>query len=122
MTLVDTSSWIHFLRRSGDPRVRDRVTALLEADEAAWCPMVRLELWNGVGSDRDREVLRELGTLLVELPVGPETWAAAAEMADRCRSQGRTAPVQDILIAACARQHRVGIEAVDRHYDWLMKA
>jgi hypothetical protein len=35
-SLVDTSLWLHQLRRSGDPAQRARVVALLEAGRAAW--------------------------------------------------------------------------------------
>ena len=50
MTLVDSSSWVHCLRRGGDPHIVDRVRQSPERGEAAWCPAVRLELWNGVGN------------------------------------------------------------------------
>ncbi len=33
---------------NGDRDVAERVRALLETGEAAWCPMIRVELWNGV--------------------------------------------------------------------------
>ncbi len=120
MKLIDTSSWIHALRRQGSVEVRDRVKALLDAGEAAWCSMVRLELWNGVGSEKDRKILLALEEVIPELPVTDEIWQAAYDLADRCRRTGKTAPVQDILIAACARTYRVGLEHDDRHYDWLM--
>jgi predicted nucleic acid-binding protein len=41
-------------------------------------------------------------------------------LADRCRAAGKTAPTNDILIAACARHHQVEIEAADSHFDFLM--
>lgn len=120
MKLVDTSSWVHALRRQGAAAVRTRVKTLLEAGEAAWCPMVRLELWNGVGSESDRKSLLALEEVIPELPVTEEVWQAAFDLAERCRRGGKTAPVQDLLIGACARFHRVELEHDDRHYDWLM--
>ena len=120
MKLIDTSSWIHALRRQGSEAVRERVKALMQAGEAAWCSMVRLELWNGVGSDKDRKILLALEAVVPELPITDDVWQAAFDLADRCRKTGRTAPVQDIVIAACARSHRVALEHADRHYDWLM--
>ena len=48
MKLIDTSSWIDALRRDGDPQIRARVVALMASGEAAWCDLVRLELWNGL--------------------------------------------------------------------------
>ena len=52
MILVDSSSWIHFLRPDGDAVVRARVSQALREGEACWCDMVRLELWNGAGGER----------------------------------------------------------------------
>lgn len=120
MTLVDTSSWVHALRRAGNASVRKRVAALMESGEAAWCAMVRLELWNGVGSENDRRALRALEEVLPDLAIDDAVWRQAHELADRGRKTGRTAPVQDLLIAACARRHGVPLEHDDRHYDWLM--
>jgi predicted nucleic acid-binding protein len=120
MKLVDTSSWVHALRRKGNADVRARVQSLLERGEAAWCPMVRLELWNGVGSEDDRASLRSLEHVLLELPMNDAIWQAACDLADRCRRAGRTAPVQDVLIAACAHHHQVELEHCDEHFSWLM--
>jgi predicted nucleic acid-binding protein len=58
MRLIDTSAWIHALRADGDSAVASRVRALLEMGEAAWCPMVQLELWNGARGDRARRFPR----------------------------------------------------------------
>jgi len=119
MKLVDTSSWVHQIRRRGDPVVRARVEQLLRAGEAAWCPVVRLELWAGVGSDADRELLRAYRQSIPELPVSDAVWDDACDLADRCRRAGKTAPPHDILIAACARHHGVDIEHDDAHFDLL---
>jgi len=118
--LVDTSCWVQALRQNGDPVVREQVRALMDAGEAAWCPFVRLELWNGVGSARDRHSLRVLAEVLPELNIGDGVWQAARDLADRCRAAGRTAPVQDVLIAACARVHGVEVLHDDAHFAWLM--
>ena len=74
MVLVDTSAWIHFLRPDGDAAVRARVAALLQAGTARWCPLVRLELWNGAGGDREKKVLREFERLVPELTITPDVW------------------------------------------------
>ena len=78
--------------RRGDLAVRERVSVLLGNGEAAWSAPIRLELWNGV----------------------------ARELADRCRKVEKTAPAIDLLIAACARHHRVRLEHADAHFDFLL--
>ena len=121
MILIDTCSWIHSLRRNGDPAVRERVQRIVLSGEAAWCPQVRLELWNGVGSDEDRQTLKRWEQTLPELDITPEVWELACELASRCRAKGRTVPHGDVVIAACARHHGVAIETTDKHFEWLTK-
>ena len=120
MKLVDTSCWVHQMRHKGDPAIRSRVETLLQAGQAAWCPPVRLEIWAGAGNAAERRVLTIYEQCLPELPITDEVWKAACELADRCRSAGKTAPANDILIAACARHHQVEVEAADSHFDFLM--
>lgn len=119
MVLVDSSSWIHFLRPNGDPAVRARVENVLTSGQACWCPLVRLELWNGAAGDRDRKILREFEAVLLELPIDDEVWSTACALARRARANGVSAPASDILIAACARRHDVDLETSDSDFDLL---
>ena len=117
MVLIDTSSWIHFLRPDGDLRVRARVEAPLRSGAACWCPLVRLELWNGAGGERERKVLREFERIVPELAVTPEVWDLAYDLARRCRAAGATVPAAVLLIDACARHHGVALEHGDGDFD-----
>ncbi len=119
MVLVDTSSWIHMLRTDGDKTVRNRVEALLQAGTACWCPMVRLELWNGARGDRDKKALRDFERRLPELPITTEVWSLAYALAEKGRNAGNTTPGADILIAACARFHYVPLDHSDSDFDRL---
>jgi predicted nucleic acid-binding protein len=117
--LIDTSSWIHQMRDKGDPVVRARVEGLLRAGEAAWCAMVRLEIWAGIGNERERQALRAYEAVIPELPIDVGVWQMACDLAGRARRAGKTVPASDILICACARQHGVAIEHADAHFDML---
>ncbi|HEY2799537.1 MAG TPA: PIN domain-containing protein [Chthoniobacterales bacterium] len=121
MTLIDTSSWVEQLRASGDAAVRARVETLLQTGRAAWCAVVRLELWAGVGNEKERTTLRAYAQELPELLIDDEVWEEACKLASRCRAAGKSAPASDFLIAACARHHRVPVEAADAHFDFLMQ-
>jgi predicted nucleic acid-binding protein len=52
MTLVDTSSWIQYLRRDGEAEMKEKVRSLLLDGAAVLCPVVIAELWMGAGSKR----------------------------------------------------------------------
>ena len=119
MILVDSSSWIHFLRPNGDPVVRSRVEAALTSGEACWCPLVRLELWNGAAGDREKKILRDFEDVLLELAVDDDAWVGAYELARRARSAGVSVPATDILIAACARRHGAELETADTDSERL---
>ncbi len=122
MVLVDTSSWIHFLRRDGDPVVRARVVAALEAGTARWCSMVRLELWNGAGGDREKKILRDFERLVPELEITPRVWHTAYELARACRSAGVSVPATDLLIDACASEHGAALEQADSDFDLIARS
>ncbi len=87
--LVDTSAWIHFLRPEGERSVALRVQAALLNGNACWCPMVRLELWNGAGASREQKVLRDFERDLPELAINETVWSEAYAIARVCRRAGR---------------------------------
>jgi predicted nucleic acid-binding protein len=117
--LVDSSLWVHQLRKSGDPAKRDRVHALLESGDAAWCPPVRLELWRGVTSDAERKTLRRYEALLPSYEISPEVWDRSIQLADRGRLAGLTVPLADLLIFVCARLNGLEVAHDDSHFDEL---
>jgi len=119
MKLVDTSSWIEQLRRCGEAVVRARVENLLSSGEAAWCAIVRLELWNGARGEAEHKVLREMEGAIPVLEIGPPVWDQAVRMAVSARTKGITVPASDLLVAACARHHEVAIDHYDGHFDLI---
>ena len=119
-TLIDSSCWVHYLRRRGDREVRERVLELLGQGAAVWCAPIRLELWNGVGGEADRKILREFEQWIPELPLTAALWNEACALAARCRKAGRTAPAIDVLVAACARHHEVALAHADAHFEFLL--
>lgn len=119
--LVDSSLWVHQLRKSGDPAKRDRVNALLESGEAAWCAAVRLELWRGVTNDAERKTLRRYEALLPSYEISSEVWDTSTRLADRGRASRATVPLADLLIFACAKIHGLEVAHDDTHFDELAK-
>lgn len=120
--LVDTSAWIETLRRNGDPEVRASVRAATQEGRAVLCDLVLLELWNGAQGADEHRILRELELTIEKVPTSPAVWEAASDLARICRRAGVSAPATDILIAACAEHHRLGILHRDSHFDYIARA
>lgn len=121
MLLIDTSSWIHLLRPDGDFEVRTRVERALQTGEACWCPIVRLELWNGARGEREKKALRDFERLLPELGIDDDVWRGAYELARKARAGGVSIPATDLLIAACAKRHEADLEHSDSDFDHLQR-
>ena len=119
MVLIDTSSWTQALRKKGDPAIRIRVDQLMADQEAAWCDMVRVELWHGVSSEQDRKWLEELEAEMPTLEINAEVWNTACKVGTMARRKGLTVPNTDLVIFACALVHQVPLEHNDRHYVQL---
>lgn len=117
--LVDTSLWVHQLRKGGDPAKRERVNVLLQNGAAVWCPPVRLELWRGVTNDAERKALRHYEALLADYAISSGVWERAIRLADRGRAAGVTAPLADLLIWACAKEHSLDLAHDDSHFTQL---
>ena len=83
--------------------------------------MVRLELWNGAGGDREKKVLRDFERALPELAINEDVWSGAYELARRARAAGVYVSATDLLIAACARHHQVELEQSDSDFGLLSK-
>ena len=109
------------LRRDGDPATRARVEKALQSGEARWCPLIRLELWNGAGGTREKKVIRDFERLLPELAITDAVWAEACDLARRARAAAVAIPATDLLIAACARHYSVELETVDSDFALLSK-
>lgn len=121
MKLVDTSSWIEYLRGRNNA-VANRVRDLMREDEAALCEMTLVELWNGAQGDAERRALRELQEVLPLLPIGSAVWLKAMSVAQKCRGAGVTVPAADVVMAACAFHYGVELEHCDGHFGAIKAA
>lgn len=119
MTLVDSSSWIEFLRGKDSPPSQ-RVKTLLTRGEAAWCDMTLVELWNGAQGRPEKKALAEMEGELRLYPVNEQVWAAARALARRLRENGLSTPTADVIIAACAASNNLRLEHCDSHFDKIM--
>lgn len=119
MKLVDTSSWVEYLR-DRQSAIGDSVEALVLSGEAAWCDITLVELWHGVCGMKEKRDLAEMEKAIERVPVDAPVWQLASRLALRCRENGLTVPISDIITAACATTHSLELEHCDKHFNGLL--
>ena len=119
MKLVDTSSWVEYLR-DRESEAGDSVEVLVLSGEAAWCDITLVELWHGVRGAKEKRELGEMENEVERIPVDAAVWRLASKLALRCREKGITVPISDIVTAACAVTHKLELEHCDKHFDDIL--
>ena len=115
MVIVDTSIWIEFFRRNGDPAAKLALGHLIKNREASFCGPVKMELLGGVSASRQQAFAQKL-KLFPTVPEKSDFWIQSAGNYSQLRSAGVTAPWNDILISTIARHSGFRIYAADNHF------
>lgn len=118
MTLIDTSAWIEFLRRAGDPVVKGRVASLIEAEQAAVCGPIEFELLAGARPTETPDIHTAVSFCTV-LEFSSACWRHAADLERALRANGITVPRDDILVASAALEHGTPIYCCDAHFELM---
>ena len=119
MKLIDTSSWVEYLR-DRESEAGDSVEVLVLRGEAAWCDITLVELWHGVRGAKEKRELAEMENEVERIPVDADVWRLASKLALRCREKGLTVPISDIVTAACAVTHELELEHCDKHFNDIL--
>jgi hypothetical protein len=119
MRLIDTSSWVEYLRER-DSAAGDSIEALVLSGEAAWCDITLVELWHGARGAKEKRELAEMENEIERIPVDAAVWKFASKLALRCREKGIHVPISDIITAACAVIHGLELEHCDKHFHDLL--
>jgi len=117
MHLIDTSIWLDFLNKKSEVELAQRIQELMKNKQAAWCPMIQLELERS-GKER-ASALALLNEVLPSLEINQAVWSLAHELAQACSRKGKPIPNTDILIYATAQHHGCQVFHNDKHFDWL---
>ena len=115
--LIDSSIWLDFLNKKSDIELTQRVQELMKNKQAAWCPMIQLELERS-GKER-ASALALLNEVLPSLEINQAVWSLAHQLAQACSRKGKPIPNTDILIYATAQHHGCQVFHNDKHFDWL---
>jgi predicted nucleic acid-binding protein len=120
--LLDNSAWARVGLSRLPAADRDRFEHGVRADELVVCPPFALEaLYSARGPQDYRQLAAELSGFR-EVPANQRTWQIAAEaqaaLAADVAVSHRVKPI-DLLLAAVADQHALGILHYDHDYDTI---
>lgn len=118
MKLVDTSVWIPFLRRKGEPGVKQHVANLIAASDAAYTCPVRFELIAGA-LDQEMPGVTKALSFARRIEMTRADWDLAADSANTLRTTGVTVPQDDLLIATVAMNRQIPVVCRDRHFEMI---
>ena len=116
MKLIDTSAWVEFLRRKGDPSVKQTVARLVQADLAAYTCPIRFELLSGVKPGEEDD-LEEAFLFSHHIPFEQEDWRESALLERQLRAKGLTMPRNDLFVAIVAIRAGLPVTCRDSHFE-----
>ena len=120
MKLVDSSAWVEFLRRKGDPKVKHIVARLLQAEQAAYTCPIHFELLSGVRPGEESD-LEQAFALSQHLPFGQNDWREAALLERQFRAKGLNMPRNDLFVATVAIRAGMVVLCRDVHFSAAQK-
>ena len=123
MTLLDSSAWIEFFRKSGSPVHRAVRSALQEGAQLAWTDMVALEVLAGARAEAERDRVRRLIYGQDYLAVSaPADYESAAELFRACCRGGETPrSLVDCLIAIVAIRNEAELLCCDADFQVIAR-
>ena len=120
MILIDTSAWIEFFRKRGDPNVKKRVAFYIEKDQATYTCPILFELLAGA---RDKEIsdIEVSFSFCNWIPFDSQCWKRAACLERELRAKGVTVPRDDIFVASVAILNELPLYSTDAHFQLMIK-
>jgi predicted nucleic acid-binding protein len=120
MVIVDTSAWVEFFRRQGDPSVKLAVKGLLDAYEATLCGPVEMEFLGGARPEEKDRIQSWFG-IVPYARNDQKIWRKAATLYSRMNGKGFKVPWNDALIACITIEKGCRVYAVDKHFEAMSR-
>lgn len=120
--LVDTSVWSLAIRRTArnlsapEKAIVAELAALIDEGGAKIIGLIRQELLSGIKSSEQFEKLREILAAFPDEPTDSEDYERAALFGNKCRSQGVSVSLPDMLICSVARSRGWSIFTTDSDF------
>ena len=113
--IADTCIWVEFFRTTS--LISERLRDLISNNFVASVGIIIAELLQGIKANKEREVIIGIFNTIEYLEITRDIWIASGDLAKELRTQGKTIPLSDILIACCAKKHQYQIFTIDKHFQ-----
>jgi predicted nucleic acid-binding protein len=104
MFLIDSSAWIEYLRPKGSPKVKEKVRAVLQREEAVCCGIIVVEILRGAKNERDFQALKDSLMSLPQIPLDDAVIERASRWGFLLDRKGKIVSTTDLLIASAAHK------------------
>jgi len=121
MTLIDSSVWVEFFRRKGNPAIKQRVAELMAEDLAAYSCPVLFELLAEARDHSESALVQEALGFCERFLFEAHLWERAAGVEQNLRRKGALVPRDDILVAVVAADRDVSLLCRDVHFDTIQR-
>ena len=102
MFLLDSSVWVEYFRPKGSQKIKERVKAILQRDEAVSCGIVIVEILRGARNEKDFQILRDSLVSLPQVPIDDTVIERASRWGFLLDRKGKVVSTTDLLIASSA--------------------
>jgi len=102
MFLIDSSVWVEYFRPKGSQKVKERVKAILQREEAVSCGIVVLEILRGARNEKDFQILRDSLVSLPQISIDDTVIERASRWGFLLDRKGKVVSTTDLLIASAA--------------------
>ena len=112
--LIDSSFYIGQMRTSRDPL--QILPYLAMERDLVICGMVRAEVGRGIKENRLRKDFHKAWDVMINVITDNRLWESVEQTAWDLDRHGIVLPIQDIIIACCARQAGAVVLTHDHHF------
>ncbi len=113
--IADTCVWIEFFRTKSE--TSNRLKSLIANHLVVGTGIILAELLQGIKTSKEQEIVIDIFNTIEYIEITRELWITSGNLASELRSQGKSIPLSDIVIASCAREHQMLIFTIDKHFD-----
>ena len=102
MFFIDSSAWVEYFRPKGSQKVKERVEAILQREEAVSCGIIIVEILRGARNEKDFQILRDSLVSLPQISIDDTVIERASRWGFLLDRKGKVVSTTDLLIASSA--------------------